>query len=53
MGKKKFKRYDHSDGFFQPSKGPKGPVRWFLELWLSRVLQLSQERLWLFRVLPL
>ena len=37
MGQKKFKRYDHSDGFFQPPKGPKGPVRKFLELWLENV----------------
>ena len=40
MKKKKFKRYDHSDGFFQSSRaprGPKGPVRQFLELWLENV----------------
>lgn len=37
MGKKKFKRYDHSDGYFQGPKGPKGPVRKFLEIWLENV----------------
>ena len=37
MKKRKFRRYDHSDGFFQGSKGPKGPVRKFLELWLENV----------------
>jgi uncharacterized membrane protein YesL len=37
MKKKKFKRYDHSDGFFQSAKRPKGPVRKFLEIWLENV----------------
>lgn len=37
MKKKKFKRYDHSDGF---AKGPKGPVRQFLEVWLENVWSL-------------
>lgn len=37
MKKKKFKRYDHSDGFFQNARGPKGPVWKFLELWLENV----------------
>ena len=38
MKKKKFKRYDHSDGFFQSAnRGPKGPVWKFLEIWLENV----------------
>lgn len=34
MKKKKFKRYDHTDGF---APRPKGPVGQFLEIWLENI----------------